>query len=384
MTQEAEDVALKLLHTADWHIGRRFHTFDERDEQDLRRARVEVLDRILLLAEQHAVDAILCAGDLFDEAKPDRDWWEPVARKLAGMRTPRLVFLLPGNHDPLLVDSVWHPDHPFRRALPAWVQVVDSNDFTYQLSEHAVLHACPCRSMAGQDDPTLALPMRAPGDDRIRIGMVHGSTFDAIDCQINFPISRTAAADRGFDYLAIGDTHSFRNVPHDAVPPVVYPGSPEPGAFDEAGAGCVVLVFASRSRRVRFRAERVAYWSWSERHIRSLSELRELRGDASLAKAVLRLIIDLRLSAPELEEANQILRELKGTPAAHGRVGILQVDRKRLLLDTTNIENVLDDMPDVLRAAVGRLHALETGDASEVARAALYHLYRLVQGAQAS
>jgi DNA repair exonuclease SbcCD nuclease subunit len=238
--------------------------------------------------------------------------------------------------------------------------------------------------MAGQDDPTLALPMRAPGDERIRIGMVHGSTFDAVDCQTNFPISRTAATDRGFDYLAIGDTHSFRNVPHDAVPPVVYPGSPEPGAFDEAGAGCVVLVFASRSRRVRFRAERVAYWSWSERHIRSLSELRELRGDASLAKAVLRLIVDLRLSAPELEEANQILRELKGTPAAHGRVGILQVDRKRLLLDTTNIENVLDDMPDVLRAAVGRLHTLETGDASEVARAALYHLYQLVQGAQAS
>ena len=373
MTQEAEDVALKLLHTADWHIGRRFHTFDERDEQDLRRARVEVLDRILLLAEQHAVDAILCAGDLFDEAKPDRDWWEPVARKLAGMRTPRPVFLLPGNHDPLLVDSVWHPDHPFRRALPAWVHVVDSNEFTYPLSEVAVLHACPCRSMAGQDDPTLALPMRAPGDERIRIGMVHGSTFDALDCQTNFPISRTAAADLGFDYLAIGDTHSFRNVPHDAVPPVVYPGSPEPGAFDETGAGCVVLVFASRSRRVRFRAERVAYWSWSERHIRSLSELRELRGDTGLAKAVLRLIVDLRLTAPELKEANQILRELKGTPAAHGRVGILQVDRKSLLLDTTNIENVLDDMPDVLRAAVGRLHTLETGDASEVARAALYH-----------
>ena len=52
--------------------------------------------------------------------------------------------------------------------------------------------------------------------------MVHGSTFDAVDCQTNFPIAKEAGAVRGFDYLAIGDTHSFRNVPDkDTRPPVV-------------------------------------------------------------------------------------------------------------------------------------------------------------------
>ena len=98
--------------------------------------------------------------------------------------------------------------------------MVDKDDFEARLNDNAVLYAKPCRSSAGQDDPALALPAREPGDPRIRIGMVHGSTFDYIDCQTNFPIAKLAAAQRGFDYLAIGDTHSFRVVPPDGRPPV--------------------------------------------------------------------------------------------------------------------------------------------------------------------
>lgn len=380
---EADDVALKLLHTADWHLGRRFPSFDEADRITLTRARVDVLDKVLLAAEQNGVDAILCAGDLFDEPSPEREWWAPVAAKLAATRTRRPIFLLPGNHDPLQVGSIYHPDHPFRRAIPSWVHVVDRDDFTFELNEVAVLHARPCRSRAGQEDHALALPARAPGDDRIRIGMVHGSTFDAVDCQTHFPIAKEAAAKQGFDYLAIGDTHSFRNVPDNARPPVVYPGAPEATTFGEPGAGNVVAVFVSRSRRVTFRAERVAYWTWEERTIRSLDELRGLRTDQRLPRTVLRLVLDLRLTAPEFEEAEAILAELKGTNATHGRAGILQLVRDRMVLDTRGIEASFRELPEVLRATVTRLQELEQGERPEVAREALYHLFRLVRTARA-
>jgi DNA repair exonuclease SbcCD nuclease subunit len=381
---EEDDVALKLLHTADWHLGRRFPSFDEGDRTTLTRARLDVLDKIFLAADQHGVDAILCAGDLFDEPSPDREWWEPVARKLGAMRSRRPVFLLPGNHDPLQPGSVYHPDHPFRRALPAWTHVVDQDEYSFALSDAAVLHARPCRSRAGQDDPALSLPERAPGDDRIRIGLVHGSTFDAVDCQINFPIAKDAARQRGFDYLAIGDTHSFRDVPPGAHPPVVYSGAPEATSFGEPGAGNVVAVFISRSHKVTFRPERVAYWTWAERTVRSLAELRELRADARLSCTVLRLTLDLRVTAPEFEECDTILRELKGTAAAHGRVGILQLDRRPLVLDVGDIETQLTKLPDVLRATVERLKALESGEQAEVARTALYHLYKLAREAGVS
>jgi DNA repair exonuclease SbcCD nuclease subunit len=300
------------------------------------------------------------------------------------MRTRRPTFLLPGNHDPLQTGSVYHRDHPFRRALPAWVHVVDSDDFTCDLNGIAVLHARPCRSRAGQEDPALALPGRLAGDERIRIGMVHGSTFDAADCQTNFPIAKDAAARRGFDYLALGDTHDFRDVPHHAQPPVVYPGAPEATTFGEPDAGNVVVVFVSRNRRVTFRAERVAYWTWAERVVTSIAELRALRTAHNLPRMVLRLVLDLRLSAPELEEANAILRELKGSSAAQGRVGILQTVRRQMVLDTRDIESQISHLPDVLRASFERLRELENTDQAAIAREALGHLYRLVRKAEAS
>ena len=384
MTRPEDDVALKLLHTADWHLGRKFSTFDEADQKTLSRARLDVLDNILLSAEQNNVDAILCAGDLFDEPNPGREWWEPVAQKLSAMRSPRPVILLPGNHDPLKPGSVYDRTHPFRSKLPKWVHIVDRDDFSFTLNEDAVLHARPCRSQAGQEDLALALPTREPGDNKIRIGLVHGSTFDAVDCQTNFPIAKEAAALRGFDYLAIGDTHSFREVPPGARPPVIYPGAPEPTSFGEPEAGNVVAVFVSRSRRVTFKAHRVATWTWEERTVRSLAEVRDLHGNSKLAGLVLRLIVDLRLTASEFEEAERLLSELKGTNAIHGRVGILQLDRRRMVLDTRGIEAELAALPPVLLAAVSRLKELEAGDQAEVARAALYHLFRLAREALAS
>ncbi|MCW5803851.1 MAG: DNA repair exonuclease [Deltaproteobacteria bacterium] len=381
MTRSEDDVVLKLLHTADWHLGRRFDSFDDADAMTLSRARMEVLRNILLVAEQHDVDAILCAGDLFDQASPEKQWWERLADEFQAMKRPRPVILLPGNHDPVRPGSVYDSTHPFRSRLPPWVHVVDRDDFTMPLKDVAVVYARPCRSAAGQDDPAMALPARESGDDKIRIGLVHGSTFDAVDCQTNFPIAKEAAALRGLDYLAIGDTHGFRVVPPGAVPPVVYPGAPEPTNFGEVGAGSVVVVFVSRSRRVRYQPQRVAAWTWEERTVRSLAELRALDAETKLRSWVLRLNVDMRLAASDLVEAERLISKLKGDDSTPGRVGILQLVRRRLELDTRDIESALSELPDVLRATVASLKAQESGAEAEVARAALYHLYRLVREA---
>jgi exonuclease SbcD len=116
MTAE-DDVIFKFLHTADWHLGKRFERFGQY-EASLTRARLEVLDRVFGIAERYAVDAVLCAGDLFDDPFPKREWWEGVAKKLRNRRWDnRPVFLLPGNHDPLMPESIWE-NFEFRNALP--------------------------------------------------------------------------------------------------------------------------------------------------------------------------------------------------------------------------------------------------------------------------
>src|SRR5438045_9770296 len=57
---------MRVLHTADWHLGDRLGRIDRTD--DLRRA----VERVGDYCRQEQVDVLLVAGDLFSElARPD-------------------------------------------------------------------------------------------------------------------------------------------------------------------------------------------------------------------------------------------------------------------------------------------------------------------------
>jgi DNA repair exonuclease SbcCD nuclease subunit len=230
-------------------------------------------------------------------------------------------------------------------------------------------------------DPCHSIPIREPNDERIRIGLVHGSTFDwGEDWRVNFPIGRDSAVERGLDYLAIGDTHGFRFVPPDRLkPPTIYPGTPEPTAFDEKDAGNVAVVFMNRSREVRVQKEYVAAWTWETVPVRTFDDLAKLRDRQDLQNRVLRLDLDISLPAAEYEAAQRIVEELAGTPAVHARVGVLDL-LGGIRLDTSGIDEVLADLPEVLSIAVQRLKQAEaTAEDPEVPRKALYELYRLTR-----
>ena len=380
---------LRLLHTADWHLGRRFPSFPEEGQTKLSRARMDVVATILDVARRNAVNAVLCAGDIFDDPDPSPDFWEGLARifQARGARHPP-VFLVPGNHDPLTQESVWAPSHPFRARLPQWVHVVDRDDFEYEISTQAVLYARPCRSKAGENDLAMSLPSREPGDERLRIGCVHGCTFDVPGYQTNFPIRRDAGVQRGLDYLAIGDTHSFRDVTENLPVPTVYPGAPEPTSFDEAVAGRVALVaLFRRGLRPRVDSETVAFWRWIDVRCRDMNELRNLLTRSDLDRHVVRLHLDMTVSLSEESEVERILRDLRGTDATHGRVGILLEDLEKLRLKLGSGNAFPENLPPVLKDTVVRLDRLiaEAIDESEKAKAtrALAHLYKLLQSHEA-
>ncbi len=99
-----------------------------------------------------------------------------------------------------------------------------------------------------------------------------------------------------------------------------------------------------------------------------------------LSSRVLRLHVQMRVPAPEYEEAKRLLAELEGTEARHGRAGVLDLKRHDLELDTTNVETYCTELPDVLQSAVRQLKtAAETSDPRErqTAERALFQLYRL-------
>lgn len=376
---------LRLLHTADWHLGRRFPMFPEEAQRKLTRARLDVVSRILSVARRQSVHAMLCVGDIFDDPTPVQDFWEGLLKVLRDQTVPAApLFFVPGNHDPLTTESVWASHHPFRANLPNWVHVVDRDDFTYDLTPEAVLYARPCRSKAGENDLAMALPARDSGDARIRVGCVHGCTFDIDGHQTNFPISRDAGVSRGLNYLAIGDNHSFRDVTPGSSVPTVYPGAPEPTAFDEPDAGSVALVALFRQGlRPRVSPERVALWRWIDVKCRDLNELRALLTRPELERHVVRLHLDMAVSVAEESEIERIIRELQGTEAAHGRAGIILVDRSGLRLVPGSTDVFPENLPPVVSATIEKLDRIvsESGDEheKEIATRALAHLYKLLQ-----
>jgi DNA repair exonuclease SbcCD nuclease subunit len=372
---EEEDVALKILHTADWHLGRSFSSFRDEDQPKLTRARIEAVDKLLGLAESYGVNAVLCAGDLFHEPAPPDTWWRELLRLFERRKwNDRPVFLLPGNHDPLWPTSVWAADHAFRRGLPDWVHVVDRDDFVYSLSSEAVLYAVPCRSQAGADDPTARIPVRQPGDTRIRIGLVHGQTFDIVGHQMNFPIAADATLQRGLNYLAIGDTHGFRELPPKSAP-AVYPGAPEATTFGETDAGFAAIVLFPRAGRPPIiQKHPVSRWHWRTEQCTSLAQLESLRHE-DLKDCVLRLSLNMEVTVSERARVEDILQELRGNEAVCGKVGVLHADTTGLTVNIRDTSDFDSGLPEVLKSVIARLQAQADAPEGEVARQAMVLLH---------
>jgi DNA repair protein SbcD/Mre11 len=88
---------MRILHTADWHLGDRLGRIDRTD--DLRRA----VERVAAYCKSENVDVLLVAGDLFSElARPEglretiRHWQDVFHGFLEGGGT---ILTLSGNHD---------------------------------------------------------------------------------------------------------------------------------------------------------------------------------------------------------------------------------------------------------------------------------------------
>jgi len=86
---------MKILHTSDWHLGKRLEHISRMEEQEA------VLQEIQDIAEQENVDAIIIAGDLFDTYNPPAEAVDLFYRFLKRMANDgkRAVIAIAGNHD---------------------------------------------------------------------------------------------------------------------------------------------------------------------------------------------------------------------------------------------------------------------------------------------
>lgn len=86
---------LRILHTADWHLGKTLEGYSRLPEQN------EFLAELNEIADKEKIDLILIAGDVYDSANPsaqaERLFYDSV-KKLAA-NGQRAVLVIAGNHD---------------------------------------------------------------------------------------------------------------------------------------------------------------------------------------------------------------------------------------------------------------------------------------------
>ncbi len=86
---------MKLLHTSDWHLGKKLDYFSRLEEQKI------VLEEIQTIADKHDVDAIIVAGDIYDTFNPPTEaisLFYKATKQMAKNGT-RPVIAIAGNHD---------------------------------------------------------------------------------------------------------------------------------------------------------------------------------------------------------------------------------------------------------------------------------------------
>lgn len=84
---------MKILHTSDWHIGKRLMGRQRLDEQ------AQVLDEIASVCDSEKVELVLIAGDIFDTYTPCAEAEELFFAKIKKIATNRAVLIISGNHD---------------------------------------------------------------------------------------------------------------------------------------------------------------------------------------------------------------------------------------------------------------------------------------------
>ena len=230
---------MKILHTADWHLGAPLSGHSEQASQYLRQQLQRVPEKIAQICRQEGCDLMLIAGDLFD-GSIGRDAVNQVQQILGDLQIP--VIITPGNHDFCSADSPY-----FREDWPENVHI-----FTRPQMESIVFPGLDCKSYGAgyqaMDCPSLLKHFRAEGNERWHIGVLHAEISAS---SVYSPITKHQIQESGLDYLALGHIHKQGSQPAGETV-CLWPGCPMGRGFDELGVKGVFVVAFDEGIRPTF------------------------------------------------------------------------------------------------------------------------------------
>lgn len=231
-------MAIRLLHTADLHLGARYASLGEYG-QTRRKEAEATLGRIVALALEESVAAVLVAGDLFDAHRGDEAAIAAVKREFGRLAEGGITaVVVPGTHDSLAyVESVFRrEDFPFH--------VFQAPRFTaHELlvgDERLVVHglAYDPQIVASWEDLRPVVGAR-------NVILVHAVSLDNPQWDEglrDFSFRPEELGELAVDYVALGHYHNWRTIEAGGRTVACYPGSPEGRNFTDLENRYVALV----------------------------------------------------------------------------------------------------------------------------------------------
>lgn len=248
---------MKILHTADWHIGQKLHERSRLNEHE------QFLDWLLDTIQKHDVELLLVSGDIFDTSLPSAEATNLYYRFLYRLfnETHTYTVITAGNHDSArhleapreflemgrihvvgLANETskcvlpFPPDNP--RVMVAAVPYLSESDLRHLSYETETERNERYREWlkAFYADCVSAIPTEFP---KILMGhlFVHGGT--TTDSERNIQIGGATAIHatdfpKGVDYVALGHLHRPQTISGTDYP-IRYSGSSIPLRFNETG-----------------------------------------------------------------------------------------------------------------------------------------------------
>ncbi|HAK80129.1 MAG TPA: exonuclease sbcCD subunit D [Runella sp.] len=268
---------MKILHTADWHLGKQLHKYSLEEEQSL------FLNWLVALIKEREIDVLLVSGDVFDTANPSNQaltQYYGFLKQLVG--TGCHVVVTGGNHDS---PGVLNAPRELLRFLDIKV-IGNAQDPIEEELVHLVLPkgemviaAVPYlrdadlrKSVVGEgyDDRLLALregirghyeqlaqlcAERYPAKCAIAMGhlYVNGASVSESERDIHVIGGEAAFSAEyfpaGFDYIALGHIHKPQRIANSDV--IRYSGSPIPLSFSERDDRKYVLELTLKDNKIQ-------------------------------------------------------------------------------------------------------------------------------------
>ncbi len=228
---------LRLLHTADVHLGAPFAFLGRRGREQREQLKA-TFSRVIDLALTSEVDALLIAGDLFDSAYPHPGLVGEVVYQLRRLDSQGIwTIISPGTHDRPQPGGAYDGAelsalrhlHVFRDRELAPLSIGGLDLDVYGMAA------------SGEGRDVLA-GFQAADSSRWRVGVVHASfVLPGKVERDEMLVSAQSVAGSNLHYLALGHWHSLGDYSSGGTT-AFFCGSPEPLAMGKGEEGKVLLV----------------------------------------------------------------------------------------------------------------------------------------------